>query len=40
MSSSVQADNKEEEILILYKGSMQRLDDTTSSAKKEYIHFA
>ena len=33
MSSSVQVDNKRKDILILGKGPIQRLDDTTLTAE-------
>ena len=36
MSSSAHADNKKKDILILGKGLMQILDDTTFTAEKEY----
>ena len=36
MSSSAHADNKKKDILILGKGPMQILDDTTFTAEKEY----
>ena len=36
MSSSAHADNKKKDILILGKGPMRILDDTTLTAEKEY----
>ena len=36
MSSSVQADNKDKEILILGEGLTQRLNDTTLTAEAKY----
>ena len=37
MSSSVHADNKEKDILILGEGPTQGLDDTTSTAEAKYF---
>ena len=36
MNSSVHADNKEKDILILGEGPTQRLDGTTMTAEKKY----
>ena len=37
MSSSVHVNNKKKDILILWKGTTDRLDDTTMTAEKEYL---
>ena len=36
MSSSVHVDNKEKDILILFEGLLQGLDDTTLTAEAKY----